>query len=154
MPVMWLQNVQNIICRFWHLLVSKVDFKVFFYLFAFFVFQQVDRVSFLRKIISHIWYITQFLKFLFFQTLLPRGQYPNRLRKKNAEVNNLLMDYFSNEKSSEYSPVHIVPIHENIIQSDGTISHYIMYDYLHLTDSGYTKVFTPVYDKLCSVIKN
>lgn len=75
------------------------------------------------------------------------------LRAKNAEVNKHLIDYFCNSKNN-YEPVYIVPIHENIIQSDGTISHYIMYDYLHLTDTGYTKVWTPVYDVLRSIIQS
>lgn len=49
--------------------------------------------------------------------------------------------------------VHVVPIHENIIQADESISHHTMHDYLHLTDQGYTKIFTPLYDKIVSVLK-
>lgn len=48
--------------------------------------------------------------------------------------------------------VHIVPIHENVVEKDGTISRNILHDYLHLTDIGYTKIFEPVYQKLHSLI--
>lgn len=62
------------------------------------------------------------------------------------------MEYFKNK--NDFEPIYIVPIHENIIQSDDSISHYIMHDYLHLTDTGYTKIWTAVYEKLKAVINN
>lgn len=67
-----------------------------------------------------------------------------------------LLDKFANQDitgDDVTKNVHIVTIHENIIQSDQTISHHIMHDYLHLTDAGYSKIFEPVYQKLCSLLK-
>ncbi|KAF2880077.1 hypothetical protein ILUMI_26089 [Ignelater luminosus] len=92
-------------------------------------------------------------------TLLPRGQFPNPNRVRNLEVNVLLMNHFKNgpvvspdsndtNKEKDLSSFHVIPIHEDIIQSDQTISHYIMYDYLHLTNQGYYKIFKPIYEKL------
>jgi len=34
----------------------------------------------------------------------------------------------------------------------GTISHHDMWDYLHLTKSGYSKAFEPVYDLLLQLL--
>ncbi|XP_044738649.1 platelet-activating factor acetylhydrolase IB subunit alpha2-like [Chrysoperla carnea] len=88
-------------------------------------------------------------------TLLPRGQTPNKLRDLNNEVNTLLLKKFRtpiDSKPELEQNIHIVEIHNNIIQSDGTISHYLLHDYLHLTNAGYTKIFTPVYEKLCELL--
>jgi len=95
-------------------------------------------------------------------TLLPRGQYPNLNRDRNSLVNTLLIDQFQHNPASiknvrsrnEYANVHVVPIHEDIIQSDLTISHHIMHDYLHLTNQGYYKIFAPVYEKLQHLLQN
>ncbi|XP_018332450.1 platelet-activating factor acetylhydrolase IB subunit beta homolog isoform X1 [Agrilus planipennis] len=84
-------------------------------------------------------------------TLLPRGQFPNRVREKNLQVNNFLIDKYKNE-SEEKENIHLIPIHENIVQEDGTISHHVLHDYLHLTDYAYTKVFTPVYEKIVELL--
>lgn len=87
--------------------------------------------------------------------MLPRGQYPNPCRERNAEVNVYLLDKFANKDivgDDVTENVHIVPIHENIVQSDQTISHHIMHDFLHLTDAGYSKIFEPVYQKLRSLL--
>ncbi|XP_049824837.1 platelet-activating factor acetylhydrolase IB subunit beta homolog [Aethina tumida] len=88
-------------------------------------------------------------------TLLPRGHFPNPYRERNDHVNTFLIDKFCNEANVDEvtENVHVVPIHENIVGNDQTISHYIMHDYLHLTNAGYNKIFTPVYDKLCEVLK-
>lgn len=50
--------------------------------------------------------------------------------------------------------VHIVPIHENVTEEDGKISNAILHDYLHLTDLGYSKIFEPVYQKLCLLLNS
>ncbi|GJQ73495.1 hypothetical protein Trydic_g13850 [Trypoxylus dichotomus] len=83
-------------------------------------------------------------------TLLPRGQFPNPYRDRNDHVNTFLLDKFLNQDIADdiTKNVHVVSVHENIIQGDQSISHYLMYDYLHLTDSGYTKIFEPIYHKL------
>lgn len=86
--------------------------------------------------------------------MLPRGQYSNPYRERNEHVNDFLIDKFCNEANADEltKNVYVVEIHHNIVQNDQTISHHIMHDYLHLTNSGYTKVFTPVYDKLCALL--
>lgn len=48
--------------------------------------------------------------------------------------------------------VHVVVIHENIVGENGEISNAILHDYLHLTDLAYSKIFEPVYEKLCALI--
>lgn len=71
-------------------------------------------------------------------------------------MNVYLLDKFANADltgDDVTENVHVVPIHENIVQSDQTVSHHIMYDYLHLTDTGYTKIFEPVYQKLRFLVR-
>ncbi|KAK9883297.1 hypothetical protein WA026_001478 [Henosepilachna vigintioctopunctata] len=87
-------------------------------------------------------------------TLLPRGQYPNPYRERNDQVNTFLIDKFCNpDNIDELTPsVIVVRIHENIVQNDKTIPHFILHDYLHLTNSAYWKIFGPIYDKLCDII--
>ncbi|KAB0791570.1 hypothetical protein PPYR_03370 [Photinus pyralis] len=85
-------------------------------------------------------------------TLLPRGQHPSANRERNMLVNELCMNNF--DSVSVNPNVHVVPIHEDIVQGDGTISHHLMHDYLHLTDEGYSKVFGPVYEKLAALMSN
>lgn len=82
-----------------------------------------------------------------FQTLLPRGQQTNSLRDKNIEVNNLIRD-----KCIGLNHVQIVTIDKGLIQSDGTISHHDMFDYLNLTNSGAKKIFEPVHDLLSQIL--
>lgn len=111
-------------------------------------------------------------------TLLPRGQFPNPYRDRNDHVNTFLLDRFSDKSLPPGSPttpttptekksvgagviatidddirnVHVVRIHDNLIQGDQTISHHVMHDYLHLTDKGFEKTFTPVYELLCKLL--
>nr|CAH7729698.1 unnamed protein product [Callosobruchus chinensis] len=88
-------------------------------------------------------------------TLLPRGQYPNPYRERNDHVNTFLVDKFCNEANADEvtENVHVVVIDNDIVGNDQTISHHVMHDYLHLTNTGYTKVFGKVYEKLCEVLK-
>ncbi|XP_069675076.1 platelet-activating factor acetylhydrolase IB subunit beta homolog [Periplaneta americana] len=80
-------------------------------------------------------------------TLLPRGQHPNPLRERNAQVNKIV-----NSKISTVPKCEIVAIDKEFIQQDGTISHHDMHDYLHLTNSGYRKAFEPVYELLLQLL--
>lgn len=75
--------------------------------------------------------------------MLPRGQYPNALREKNATINKLLR-----EKVSNMSKVEMVSIDKGFIQNDGTISHHDMHDYLIPTNAACRKTFEPIYDLL------
>lgn len=85
---------------------------------------------------------------------MPRGQYQNPYRERNDHVNTFILDKFCNEANADEltENVHVVPIHENIVGNDQTISHHILYDYLHLTNSAYTKIFSKVYEKLCELL--
>ena len=48
--------------------------------------------------------------------------------------------------------VQTVEIHKGLVQSDGTISHHDMFDYLNLTNVGAKKVFEPVFDLLTQIL--
>lgn len=88
-------------------------------------------------------------------TLLPRGQYPNPYRERNDQVNLFLQDKFCNPDNADENTknVHIVCIHDNIVQNDKSIPHFILHDYLHLTNSAYTNIFMPVYEKLREILQ-
>ncbi|KAK5638236.1 hypothetical protein RI129_012531 [Pyrocoelia pectoralis] len=88
-------------------------------------------------------------------TLLPRGQHSTPNRERNMLVNELYMNNFDSVSANGNSinpNIHVVPIHEDIIQGDGSISHHLMHDYLHLTNEGYSKIFGPVYEKLYTLL--
>ncbi|CAK1603002.1 unnamed protein product [Parnassius mnemosyne] len=80
-------------------------------------------------------------------SLLPRGQYPNCLREKNAKINQLLF-----EKVNNMNKVEMVFIDKGFIQSDGTISHHDMHDYLIPTNAACRKAFEPIYDLLQQIL--
>lgn len=80
-------------------------------------------------------------------TILPRGHQPNKLRLKNAEVNQLIK-----EKCIGLNRVQTVCIDKGLIHADGTISHHDMFDYKNLTNTGSKKVFEPVHDLLSQIL--
>ncbi len=80
-------------------------------------------------------------------SLLPRGHFPNKLREKNEKVNLLLK-----EKCSGLHKVQMVDIDKGLVQSDGTISHHDLYDYLNPTNAGCKKLFEPVWDLLNQIL--
>lgn len=81
--------------------------------------------------------------------MLPRGHHPNKLREKNEVVNKLLAEKYS---TSGTNKVQMVQIGKGLVQADGTISHHDMFDYLNLTNTGYKKVFEPIYDLLTQIL--
>ena len=85
--------------------------------------------------------------YIVFPTLIPRGHLPNKLRDKNAAVNSILK-----EKCAGMSKVQIVVVDNGLIQSDGTISHHDLHDFLNLTNAGCKKVFEPVCDLLNQIL--
>lgn len=87
--------------------------------------------------------------FALFQTLLPRGQQPNKLREKHLQVNKLIAERFSTNRKDK---VQTVQIDKGLVQADGTISHHDMFDYLNLTNAGYKKVFEPIFDLLSQIL--
>lgn len=81
--------------------------------------------------------------------MLPKGQHPNPYRVKNQKVNEMLLNKYKNNTNEN---VHLVSIHENVIEKDGRISSATLHDYLHLTNAAYSKIFEPVYQKLCLLL--
>ncbi|XP_049840794.1 platelet-activating factor acetylhydrolase IB subunit alpha1 [Schistocerca gregaria] len=75
--------------------------------------------------------------------LLPRGQHPNPLRERNTQVNKLLGQQLHGKPRCE-----MLISGQDLVAADGTISHHDMYDYLHLTQAGYRKVFDPLHELL------
>ncbi|NP_001083297.1 platelet activating factor acetylhydrolase 1b catalytic subunit 3 L homeolog [Xenopus laevis] len=67
--------------------------------------------------------------------LLPRGKNPNPLRNRNLQVNKLL-----EEALPALPSAFLLDADPGFVHSDGTISHHDMYDYLHLSRHGYTRV--------------
>lgn len=89
------------------------------------------------------------LLFYSFQTLLPRGHQPNKLREKNHAVNKLIAEKYSTVGTNK---VQTVQIDKGLVHADGTISHHDMFDYLNLTNAGYKKVFEPIFDLLSQIL--
>lgn len=48
--------------------------------------------------------------------------------------------------------IQTVQIDKGLIQVDGSISHHDMYDYLNLTNTGYKKIFEPIFDLLSQIL--
>ncbi|XP_041038591.1 platelet-activating factor acetylhydrolase IB subunit gamma isoform X1 [Carcharodon carcharias] len=67
--------------------------------------------------------------------LLPRGKEPNPLRVKNTLVNELVRNTVESLSNTSF-----LDVDPGLVNSDGTISHNDMYDYLHLTRHAYTSV--------------
>merc|ERR1712059_3978 len=68
--------------------------------------------------------------FLILLTLLPVGHQPCPTRERNSRINQLLAD-----------------------QVDSSISHHDMFNYLDLTQKGYSKAFEPVNDLLTTLLQ-
>lgn len=83
---------------------------------------------------------------LLFQTLLPRGHVPNKLRTKMQSINELI-----SQRCAGQQRIQIVPIEKGLIQQDGTISHLDLFDYLNLTNNGAKKCFEPIHDLISQV---
>lgn len=86
--------------------------------------------------------------FLVLLTLLPRGGPNSPLRARNERVNQLMAEYIKGN-----SRVQLVNIDTGFVQVDGSISHHDMFDYLSLTQKGYTKAFEPVNDLLTTLLQ-
>lgn len=84
-------------------------------------------------------------------TLLPRGHSPNPLRERNAEVNTRIADSLRGQSRIQLVNIDS-PTSRGFVQTDGTISHHDMHDYLHLTQKGYDKAFEPVNELLLQLL--
>lgn len=81
--------------------------------------------------------------------LLPCGRDPNPRRKKHEAINKLLAEEF-NKKSKV---ILLNPDWELFIQSNGTISHRDLFDYLHPTEHGYTKFAEPLIEEVQNLLQ-
>jgi len=86
--------------------------------------------------------------FLIVLTLLPRGNPECPLRERNLKVNELMREYVKGN-----SRVQLVNIDTGFVQVDGTISHHDMFDYVTLTQKGYSKAFDPVNELLTQLLQ-
>lgn len=80
--------------------------------------------------------------------MLPRGQHPNPLRERNKQVNHLLASRLAGEPKCE-----LLVTGQDLVQADETINHHDMFDYLHLTQEGYRKVFEPLHELLQQLLQ-
>nr|XP_046267061.1 platelet-activating factor acetylhydrolase IB subunit beta [Scatophagus argus]XP_046267062.1 platelet-activating factor acetylhydrolase IB subunit beta [Scatophagus argus] len=82
-------------------------------------------------------------------SLLPRGERPNPLRGKNTEVNSFLRSWLPRlGQQAQY-----LDVSGEFVHSDGTIIPQDMYDFLHLTPSGYRRVAKPLSDLLLQILE-
>jgi len=86
--------------------------------------------------------------FLILLTLLPVGHQPCPVRERNQKVNSLLA-----EQAKGNSRLQLVNIDTGFVQMDSTISHHDMFNYLDLTQKGYSKAFEPVNDLLTTLLQ-
>ncbi|KAK9497676.1 hypothetical protein O3M35_004360 [Rhynocoris fuscipes] len=81
--------------------------------------------------------------------LLPRGEYPNVLRESNTAVNNLLR-----KKVCGFEKLETISLSKGLIDGNGRISQHDMPDFLHLSEGGYRKTFTPLYELVSQLLNN
>ncbi|MFH4974751.1 hypothetical protein AB6A40_001460 [Gnathostoma spinigerum] len=82
---------------------------------------------------------------LFFLKLLPTGREPNPRRDFVNAVNNKLEEYLKNLAD-------VIDIDPSIQGTNGKIDVHDMFDYVHLTQEGYRKIFEPVLVAVASAI--
>lgn len=80
--------------------------------------------------------------------LLPRGEFPNPLREKNAAVNNLLRATLP-----QLGPVQLLDVGGSFVHSDGTVSSRDMFDFLHLTAGAYRTIASSLHDLLLQLLE-
>ncbi|XP_040281921.1 platelet-activating factor acetylhydrolase IB subunit alpha2 [Bufo bufo] len=80
--------------------------------------------------------------------LLPRGEKPNPLREKNAQVNQLLRSWLP-----RLPGVQLLDADFGFVHSDGAISRHDMFDFLHLTAAGYAKVCRPLHELIMQLLE-
>ncbi|KAM3600814.1 uncharacterized protein V6R79_002892 [Siganus canaliculatus] len=81
--------------------------------------------------------------------LLPRGERPNPLREKNATVNGFLRSWLPRlGQQAQY-----LDVSKELLHSDGTIILQDMFDFLHLTSTGYRSIAKPLSDLLLQILE-
>lgn len=71
------------------------------------------------------------------------------MREKIDKINKLVTEKYAPMRSKK---IQTVQIDKGLVQVDGSISHHDMYDYLNLTNTGYKKVFEPIFDLLSQIL--
>ncbi|XP_034406074.1 platelet-activating factor acetylhydrolase IB subunit beta [Cyclopterus lumpus] len=79
--------------------------------------------------------------------LLPRGEQPNPLRQKNAAVNDFLRSWLP-----RLGQALLLDVSGGFVHSDGAISPQDMFDFLHLTSTGYRTMAKPLSDLLRQIL--
>lgn len=85
---------------------------------------------------------------IFVLGLLPRGERPNPLREKNAAINNFLRSWLPRIPQAQ-----LLDVSKDIVHSDGTITIQHMFDFLHLTATGYRIIAKPLHDLLLQILE-
>ncbi|KAM3909921.1 platelet-activating factor acetylhydrolase IB subunit alpha1 isoform 2-T2 [Leptodactylus fuscus] len=80
--------------------------------------------------------------------LLPRGKNPNPVRERNRRVNEILAETLPSTPNAL-----LLDVDPGFVQSDGTISHQDMFDYLHLSRLGYSRVCAPLHQTLLRMLE-
>ncbi|XP_063798412.1 platelet-activating factor acetylhydrolase IB subunit alpha1 isoform X2 [Pseudophryne corroboree] len=80
--------------------------------------------------------------------LLPRGKNPNPLRERNKRLNELLVELMPSMPSAMF-----LDVDPGFVHSDGTISHHDMFDYLHLSRLGYSRVCQTLHQTLLQLLE-
>lgn len=76
--------------------------------------------------------------------ILPRGEKPNPLRIKNSKVNSQIEAKLRSQENVTYFALE----DQVFVNSEELISAADMYDYLHLTPEGYTKLCEPLHEMI------
>lgn len=79
---------------------------------------------------------------------MPRGKSPNPLRERNAQVNALVQVELASLSYGSF-----LDVDPGFIQTDGSISHQDLYDYLHLTAQAYQKVCQPIHTQIKALLE-
>ncbi|XP_020485936.1 platelet-activating factor acetylhydrolase IB subunit beta [Labrus bergylta] len=80
--------------------------------------------------------------------LMPRGERPNPLREKNAAVNGYLRSSLPRLIQAQF-----LDVSGDFVHSDGTIVPQDMFDFLHLTPTGYRTIAKPLSDLLLQILE-
>ncbi|KAG8546632.1 hypothetical protein GDO81_030198 [Engystomops pustulosus] len=80
--------------------------------------------------------------------LLPRGKNPNPLRERNRRVNELLAEALPSTPNAV-----LLDADPGFVQSDGSISHHDLYDYLHLSRLGYSRLCPTLHRELLRLLE-
>ncbi|TNM85041.1 platelet-activating factor acetylhydrolase IB subunit alpha2 [Takifugu rubripes] len=82
-------------------------------------------------------------------SLLPRGERPNPLREKNAAVNGFVRSWLPRLGQQ----AQFLDVSKGFVHSDGTIIPQDMFDFLHLTLTGYRSIAKPLSDLLLQILE-